>query len=133
MGDETRELMEEKLVYLLEMVDKLQGEERSETVADIKVLSAALNESLQIEDEAFDRQEKRRMDEDKNRSMASIEAQKLQFNWKSAATDIFKAALTTYMSIKAYSFFQKRVFDFEENGRLTSTASRELHLPKFWK
>lgn len=133
MGEETRELMEEKLSNLLAKLDTLSGKERSEAVADIKLLAAALNEALQIEMEAFDKQEKRRIDEDKNRSFASLEAQKLQFDWKGAGVDIAKAILATLISIKAYSIFQRRVFDFEENGRLTSTASRELHLPRFWK
>lgn len=49
------------------------------------------------------------------------------------ALELGKVIVPTLITIGAYNTFQKRVIKFEETGRLVSTASRELHLPKFGK
>lgn len=133
MNEETRILMEEKLVKLLNLVEKCDDDQRVKVINDIRLLSTALNDSLSTDIEAFDRQEKRRIDEEKNASMAKIERAKAGFDIKKATFELVKVIIPTVISIAAYDIFQKRVLYFEENGRVSSTAGRELHLPKFFK
>ncbi len=71
-----------------------------------------------------------------DRERITVEHEKNEMpTWK-IALEVAKLAIPVVsgvMSIVAYDKFQKRMFDFEENGHICSTAGRELHLPKFWK
>ena len=76
----------------------------------------------------------RRIEEDKNRANLELEKEKQKVTWQRVAFEIGKIAVPLALTIIHYNGAQKRVFDFEEHGRITSTAGRELHLPKiFWK
>ena len=133
MEQQTRELMEEKLIGLLKGIDKMDDKQRNAAVTDIRALASALNEANSTELEAFDKQEKRRIDENKNQSLAEIEMAKTKFDWKKASLELVKIIGPSLISVYAYNLFQKRVLHFEEFGRIVSTAGRELHLPRIFK
>lgn len=65
-------------------------------------------------------------------TMIDVEKERNLITPARAVLDMAKIIVPACLTICAYSGFQKRVIDFEENGRITSTAGRELHLPKFW-
>lgn len=135
MNEETRNLMEEKLVEMMNELDTLKegSDEHKNLTSDICQLATKLTEATASEMDAFDKQEKRRIDEQKNKSMTEIEKEKAGFDWRKALTETLKVVLPSVISIYAYNEFQKRILKFEETGRLTTTASRELHLPRFMK
>lgn len=135
MDEEMKMRVEERLMYLLESLGSLDPgtEKYSKVIADVKVLSAVVNETFASEMDAFDRQEKRRIDEEKAKAMTLIEKSKLAFDWKKAGLEVVKIVIPTIITLIGYNEFQKRILKFEETGRLTSTASRELHLPHFMR
>lgn len=135
MKDGNLEMLEESIEKRLKEIETLEpgSKERQAAVSDAKLLIAAMNETDSTMSDWTDKQEKRRIDENKNRQLAEIEAKKNSLDWKKTVLELLKVVLPTTISIIAYDQFQKRVLYFEENGRINSTAGRELHLPKFFK
>lgn len=135
MTDENVARLEGSLEQRLKEVERtvVGTKERSAAVADVRQLVAALNETDSTMADWTDKQEKRRIDEDKNKSMTEIEAEKSNLSWKKVLLEMAKVVVPSCISVWAYNKFQRRLLDFEENGRITSLAGRELHLPKFFK
>lgn len=135
MDEELRDLVTEKVSFMLcELDDVEPGSQKHQALTgDIKALLQTLNEANRDELDAFDKQEKRRIDEQKSVSMAEVERLKLKFDWLKGGLELAKIIIPTGMSILAYYWFQSRVFQFEEHGRIVSGPGRQLSLPRFWK
>lgn len=114
----------EEISYHLEEIDKLENgsKEQSTMVQDLKELVLLLDTLNKTDQSKL-----------KDKELIDLERDKMKIGWKRAAFEMAKVTVPTIVSIVAYDIFQKRVLDFEEHGRLTSTASHELHLPRFFK
>lgn len=125
----------EEVAYHLEEIDKLANgsKEQQVMVQDLKLLVDALNTMNQAELNAMNESERREIERIKNEKLYELEKEKSKLGWSRVAFEMAKVMLPTIVSIAAYEHFQKRILEFEENGRINSTAGRELHLPKFWK
>lgn len=133
----------EKLIESLEdKIDILSGmemgtKEHQMASSDVKNLVSAVNEIDTVNSELYDRQEKRRIDEEKNIRMSEIEKGKSDLSWKKFGFELGKIIVqqipVTAMQLGGYYIFQTRLFEFEENGRLLSNASRQLPLPRIFK
>lgn len=125
----------EEVAYHLEEIDKLENgsKEQQAMVQDLKLLVDALNVMNKNELDAMNEAERREIERIKNEKLYELEQQKTHLGWQRVTFEMAKIVVPTIISIAAYDWFQRRVIDFEENGRLTTTASRELHLPKFMK
>ena len=125
----------EEIAYHLEEIDKLSNgsQEQQRMVQDLNGLVAALNQLNQSEYERLDKEGRRKLDDKKNQALYELELKKSELSWKRVTFEMAKIIVPTIISIGAYDYFQKRVLEFEENGRINSTAGRELHLPKFLK
>lgn len=135
MTDENVARLEGSLEKRLKEIETLTpgSKERQAAVQDVRALVSALNETDSTMADWTDKQEKRRIDEEKNRSMAEIEKAKSDLTWKKILLELGKILIPSCISVWAYDKFQKRLLAFEETGRVNSTAGRELHLPKFFK
>lgn len=135
MTDENLARLEDSLELRIKEIETLTpgSKERQAAVQDVRALVSALNETDSTMAEWTDKQEKRRIDEEKNQSMAEIEKAKSDLTWKKILVELGKILIPSCISVWAYDKFQKRLLGFEETGRVNSTAGRELHLPKFFK
>lgn len=125
----------EEVAYHLEQIDLLANgsKEQQAMVQDLKLLVDALNTMNQAELNAMNESERREIERIKNEKLYELEKEKSKLGWSRVAFEMTKVLLPTVVSIAAYEHFQRRILEFEENGRINSTAGRELHLPKFWK
>lgn len=132
---ELKDALLEEVAYHLEEIDKLGNgsKEQQAMVQDLKLLVDALNVINQNELNALNESERREIERIKNENLYELEKQKAGLGWQRVTFEMAKILIPSIISIAAYDYFQRRIIDFEENGRLTTTASRELHLPKFMK
>lgn len=132
---ELKDALLEEVAYHLEEIDKLGNgsKEQQAMVQDLKLLVDALNVINQNELNALNEAERREIERMKNEKLYELEKQKAGLGWQRVTFEMAKILIPSIISIAAYDYFQRRIIDFEENGRLTTTASRELHLPKFMK
>lgn len=84
-------------------------------------------------DDFHDKEERRKIEMDRNKAMESIERGKQELTGGRVAFEIAKLVVPLVVSYLGYNVFQKRILLFEKTGRVVSTAGRELHLPKFMK
>ena len=135
MTEDIRNAMEEKLLSDLEKLKSsgLDDKARETILKETRELASMVHEVDQLEADAFDRQEKRRIDEEKNANLSAIEREKMKVGWQKYLFEAFKILAPIGVSGWLYMRAQKRCLEFEENGRLTSTASRSLGLPRFFK
>lgn len=66
----------------------------------------------------------------KRKTAIEVERQKSKIPWTFRAFDIVKIALPIILGSVTYGIAQKRLLKFEEEGHLTTSAGKDLHLPK---
>lgn len=135
MTDETYDLLEKAAQIQLENVNTFdtgtkEGKEAlTKSIHLVELLIASDKDNA----EYYDKKERRRIDEERNKAMNETERDKQRLTWSRVGLEMAKAIVPLVVSFIGYDVFQKRILKFEETGRLTSTASRELHLPRFLK
>lgn len=135
MLDETYELLERAAQAQLKAVGNLDvsTKEGKEALAkSINLVELLLNKDRD-DMEYYDKQERRRIEETRNKAQDETERKKQELTWGRVGLEMAKVIVPLGVSLVGYNVFQKRVLTFEETGRITSTAGRELHLPKFFK
>lgn len=139
MLQETLDLMEDQIkenLKTIQGIDDVNSEKRKMLVKETIMISEKLISAEHDLFEYGDKEDRRRLEREKNETMEKLEKEKQDLNWKKMAIEIGKIIVPAGMlltQIAAYDKFQKRMFEFEENGRIVSSGGRELHLPKFWK
>lgn len=125
----------EEIAYHLEEIDNLANgsQEQQRMVDDLTKLVDSLNKLNQTEYEKLDKDGRRKIDTMKNQALYELEQKKSELSWQRVTFEMAKIMIPTIISIGAYEHFQRRILEFEETGRITSTAGRELHLPRFFK
>lgn len=135
MTNETYTMLEEAVQTQLSRIETLDIE--SKEGRDALTKSIQLAELLITTDrddaESHDKQERRRIEEERNKAMNEVEREKQKITLSKAGLEMAKVVVPLMISFVAYNVFQKRVMKFEETGRVTSTAGKELHLPRFMK
>lgn len=135
MMKETYEMLERAAQIQLENIEALNTE--SKEGKDALTKSIHLVELLasidRDADEYHDKTERRRIEEKRNDAQNETERDKQKLTWGRVGLEMAKVVVPIVVSFAGYNVFQKRVLKFEETGRITSTAGRELHLPKFGK
>ena len=135
MTEETYNLLEKAAQVQLRQVTKIDPEtkEGKDRLAKSIHLVELLINTDRDNAEYYDKQERRRIEEERNEAMNETERDKQKLTWGRVGLEMAKVVVPLVVSFAGYNVFQKRILKFEETGRLTSTASRELHLPKFMK
>ena len=130
-----REKLLEEIDRHLMMIPSLEDGSKEQAIAveDLTKLVNQINQLQATEWEYFDKQERRDLDKAKNEAMLEIEKKKSDITWQRVLFEIGgKVVLPAALTLVGYNVFQKRILKFEETGRLVTSASRELHLPKIW-
>lgn len=135
MTEETYNMLEEAVQVQLQNVSRLEPgtKEGKEALARSNHLVELLIATDKDNADYYDKEEKRRIEEERNKAMIQTERDKQKITWGRAALEMSKVVVPTVLTMIGYNVFQKRVMKFEETGRITSTAGRDLHLPKFTK
>ncbi len=137
MTEETHKLIEDATQLLLNGVGAFDLGTKQSGDADaasnaIKMAELLIAADKNIDD-YYDKVERREIERLKAKEMAEIERNKQKITWGRAALELAKVIAPVIVSMIGYNEFQKRLLKFEETGRVTSTAGRDLHLPKFMK
>lgn len=135
MTEETYGMLERAVQAQLEKVETLDAgsKEGKEALAKSLHLVELLIATDKDNADYYDKQERRRIEEDRNKAMNETERDKQKLTWDRVGLEMAKVVVPLVVSFAGYNVFQKRVMKFEETGRISSTAGRELHLPKFMK
>lgn len=135
MTQETYELLENAVqAQLIAVGDlNLESKEAKETLTKAVSLTELLITADKDSYDYHDKEERRRIEEKKNDASAEVEREKAKLTWGRVGLELGKVIAPILVSFAGYNVFQKRILKFEETGRITSTAGRELHLPKFFK
>lgn len=135
MTDVTYEMLEKAVQVQLEKVEALDAgsKEGKEALAKSIHLVELLITTDKDNADYYDKQERRRIEEDRNKAQNETERDKQKLTWGRVGLEMAKVVVPLVVSFAGYNVFQKRVMKFEETGRISSTAGRELHLPKFMK
>lgn len=88
-------------------------------------------ESLNFEEKKLEHQAK--IEASRREGELNLEREKQKIGWKRVSFEMAKLAIPMIISAWVYDRAQKKVFDFEEHGRITSTPGRQLGLPRFFK
>lgn len=131
MSDDTCIMMEEEVKRLTSELSSLEpgSTEYKNILDDLAVLTDKIITLAKDNFDCYDKQERRRIEEEK----IAVERHKQELTWSRVLFELGKAVIPLGMSFIGYDVFQKRILKFEETGRITSTAGRELHLPRFIK
>lgn len=135
MNDVTYDLLEKAAQAQLKQVEKFDcsTKEGKESVAKAVHLVELLVTADKDNADYFDKQERRRIEEERNIAANEVERDKQKLTWGRVAFEMTKVVVPLAIQIVAFSGLQKRMFKFEETGRISSTGGREMHLPRFWK
>ena len=134
MKQELITLLEENLEDSLDRASGLETTDaRKQEIDNAIKLAEALNAIDQTKNKSEDDQNRQTLEEYRIRSANEVEVQKCKRSVSDYVLEAFKVIAPTVISLVGYNLFQKRVLLFEENGRIVSTAGRELHLPNFFK
>lgn len=135
MTDETYELLDEAVQIQLKRIKSfnLDTKESKEALAKANHLVELLITADKDSADYYDKKERRRIEEEKNKAANIIERDKQKITIGRFAFEMARVIVPTIVTFIGYDIFQRRVLKFEETGRLTSTASRWLGLPKFMK
>lgn len=133
MTNETMELMEQAVQERLKNDEGLVEGDELYNMKETVSLIEQMNVARQTELDALDKEERRKLEREKNETLIRVEKEKQKITFARAALEMAKIVVPSVISVVAYSVFQKRVLIFEKTGRVCSTAGRELHMPKFMK
>lgn len=135
MTNETYDLLEEAVRDQIEAIKMTDSGSKEEGYAIDR--TAILTNLLITVDkdnaDYYDKEERRRIEESKFKDANQTERDKQKLTWGRALLEMGKVVVPVVVTMFGYDVFQKRVLKFEETGRITSTAGRDLHLPKFLK
>lgn len=134
MTDETYNLLEGAVQAQLRNVATLDVGSKDGEYAltkSLRLVELLITADKDISD-YYDKEARREIEKEKNKAMESVERDKQKLTWGRVGLELAKGVLPLVVSFAGYNVFQKRVLKFEETGRITSTAGRELHLPKLF-
>lgn len=135
MNEQLTNQMEETMSKLLKKVNYLDPgtKEYAECMRIICSFAEVMNTSEKDNLDYWDRTQRLELEKEKLEKTMKMEREKIKESRFRGWLDFAKGVTIAITGYFAYDWFQKRVIDFEEHGRITSTAGRELHLPKFFK
>lgn len=135
MLKETYETLERAARVQLEHVEtlNLESKEGQEALTKAVRLTELLITTDKDNYDYYDKEARREIEKAKNEAMAEIERNKQKLTWGRVTFETAKVVLPILVSFAGYNVFQKRILKFEETGRISSTAGRELHLPRVFK
>lgn len=108
------------------------SDEEAALIKRIEKLSEVLTQAELANAKAVDDAERRRIDEVRNENMVQLEKQKQKMDWKRWALEVAKIVFPVMAPLVIWRKSFVEMIRFEETGRFTSSASKELRLPKIF-
>lgn len=134
MKEELVTMLEEELGHSIELAGQLgTSDGRKQEIENVIKLAESLNAIDQTRNKNEDDQARQILEQHRIQTANEVELQKSKRKVGDYLLEAFKTVAPTVLSLLAYNVFQKRILFFEENGRIISTAGRELHLPNIFK
>ena len=139
MTQETIEMLESEIQNQItdlanyDVTVEEEAKAKSSAVSNVTKLLERLTEAETANEKWFDNQERRDIDRERNKTMVQIEAEKNKLDWKRVVLEGAKVvipAAVSLITLRQWSCKFERMLKFEETGHFTTSASRELHLPK---
>lgn len=139
MMQETMEMLEEEIQNQItdltnyDINNEKEEKAKSNAINDLAKLLERLTEAETANEKWYDNQDRREIDRERNRTMVQIESEKNKLDWKRWVLEGAKVAIPAAVSLitlHQWSCKFERMLKFEETGHFTTSASRELHLPK---
>lgn len=118
------------LIKELQTLNKVMTE--ANTKAEERRVEEEQNEKM-FELELNKLNEHHKVEQERNEANMKLEKERQKVNWQRAALEIGKVVTPAIISGIIYFRAQRNVLEFEETGRITSTAGRGLGLPKIFK
>lgn len=136
MKEETMDALERYID--LKWNDALSVEENANTKNahhDYMEALEALRNIEKDQNDFYDKQEKRRIDEERNQENADLEREKSKIGWKRMTLEVLKIFVPSMMAAGAAIWMQSKAGRLEETGRWTTEAGRQAHrqVPNIWK
>lgn len=132
MNTETYDALEDAVNRSLADLANPHCENPKRALEETKVLMELLLVADKQDDEYRDKSEHRNIEDIRNKATAQIERDKISLTWQKVSLELVKAFGPMALQIIAFGVFQARMLRFEEEGRFTSSVSREMHLPNLW-
>lgn len=134
MTEETLKLLENQIKDELGFLNDndVDPDTETKTVQNIVRLCERLTEAEIANEKKQDNEERRKIEQQRNRDTVEIECRKQNLDWKRMLIEFGKIVVPTIPPMILWWHGFKKMLQFEETGRFTSTASRELHLPKIF-
>ena len=126
MTDETYQMMEEATQAQLVRVTNLDATTKEGKEAldkTIRLVELLVNKDRD-DMEYYDKQERRRAEEERNKAQNEIERKKQSLTWDRVSLEMAKVVVPAAMSLTALVTLVKIVLTFEETGRVNSTIGR---------
>ena len=115
-------------------IQRTGSDERRQEAENVVKLADAYAKVRQMEIEEKDREERRRIEEEKNAANIELEKSKEIPFWQNCIEWTVKYILPGCVSAFFFDKFQKRTLTFEETGTWRSKASKDLRSGwSFWK
>lgn len=137
MTDETLDMIEQLIVEHMQWLEEhsIDDEHRSEVMRELEILLEKRGNIDRTNLEYYDKEERRRIEEQRNEATKEIEEKKQGVNWQRAAFELAKVTIPTVIGAILYSKESNKMYEFEETGRVNSTAGRRHSnvLPRFLK
>lgn len=134
MEKETIMLLENAFINQVEEIDrgKPSKEEREAAVKRAVELGKILNQADEIYYQYETNKDRVEKEERKNKDMIELEKEKIKIPWQRTAVDVAKIVVPVIIPLVIWRKSYKEMLRFEETGRVTSNASRIIHMPKIF-
>lgn len=108
-----------------------KGSDEAEKITkDICSLVQVLDKLEQTEIDAYDKEERRKADKEKNQQMHDLEVKKSKLSWDRVLFEFGKIIIPGLIGWGFYAANQEKLLKYEETGRLTTDAARQgVRLP----
>lgn len=138
MSEEVMEMIDERVKELLEEAEKYEAKSdmRRAIMQEVYKLLELYHNATELNFDYFDKEKRREIDEKRNETMARIEEEKNKVPVVRVVLETGKVVVplaTSVLMLYGYFKAQNKVFDFEEHGSITSSAGRQLGLPRVFK
>ena len=96
---------------------------------------SALREIEKDQNDFYDKQERRDLEEKKNRETVELEREKSKIGWKRMTIEMLKIFVPSLFAAGTAIWMQNRAGKLEETGRWTTEVGRQAHrqMPNVWK
>lgn len=134
MENANKELLNELIANDLEDLKTLEigSEEREAVVEEIRKFYSLTIDEYKAEVEAWDKDEQRRISEEKNAADERVKLEQTKADIKRSALECGKGVIIGVGSAILSNRLMTKLLKFEETGTVTSKAFRLIPMIKFW-